>query len=247
MDEHAYIGELLTAVFFLVVGTRLFQLARKTGEVPERLLGALFLTSGVSYFVYVLPVLIGSEALWTPLNFLGRLLYLPAPIILAVFTRRVFRPNGSWATWIVLGTVALLVVGVGGSVLTGDWEGYSVGSAWFLAEWVGYTIPFAWAGAEAFVQYGGARRRRQHGLCDPLVCNRFLLWGFFGALSVGVSLLILPMYAYYERHGQFSAFWDSIVGAGEVASIVVVWLIFFPPVSYRHWIAAGATRAGAVE
>jgi hypothetical protein len=247
MDEHAYIGELLTAIFYLVVGTRLLQLARETGEVPERLLGALFLTSGVSYFVYVLPVLIDSDALWTPLTFLGRVLYLPAPIILAVFTRRVFRPNGSWPTWVIFGTVALLVVGVGGSALTGDWEGYSIGSSWFLAEWSGYTIPYAWASVEAFVQYDRARRRRRHELCDPLVCNRFLLWGLYGALSVGVSLLILPMYAEYERAGQFSAFWDSIVGAGEVASIVTIWLVFFPPVPYRHWIAGGATRTGAVE
>jgi hypothetical protein len=26
--------------------------------------------------------------------------------------------------------------------------------------------------------YGSARRRLKLGLCDPLVCNRYWLWGF---------------------------------------------------------------------
>jgi hypothetical protein len=47
------------------------------------------------------------------------------------------------------GTAILLVAGVGGSVWSGDLEGFSIGNSWFWAEWTGYTIPFAWAGVEA--------------------------------------------------------------------------------------------------
>jgi hypothetical protein len=48
MEEHAYFGGLLTAIFYLIVGIRLFQLASRTRQMPERLLGALFLCSAAS-------------------------------------------------------------------------------------------------------------------------------------------------------------------------------------------------------
>ncbi len=247
METYAYVGELLSAIFYLVVGARLFKLASQTGQLPERLLGALFLFSGVSYLAYVCPMVIEEDWLWTPLNFLGRVLYLPAPALLAIFTRQVFRPKSRWAVWFVWASVVLPVAGVGGSALSGDWEGFSLGNPGFWAEWVGYTFPFGWAGVEAFTQYAKARRRRKHGLCDPVVCNRFLLWGIYAVLTVIASLLILPMYAHYARHGQFTATWDRLIGAVEIASIAVIWVVFFAPAFYRRWIQGAAPLAKAEE
>jgi uncharacterized membrane protein SirB2 len=246
MEEHAYIGELLTAIFYLIIGLRLLRLASQTRQPPERLLGTLFLCSGVSYLAYVSPMIFQNEALWTPMNFAGRLLYLPVPVFLAAFTRQVFRPNSRWAVWCVWLCLVVPVAGVTGSALSGDLEGYSLGNPGFWAEWAGYTIPFAWAGAESFLQYARARRRRQHGLCDPMVCNRFLLWGIYGVLTVIVSLLVLPMYAHFERHGQFAAIWDRLIGVCEMASIATIWLVFFAPAFYRRWIEDAATQAEAV-
>jgi hypothetical protein len=211
------------------------------------LLGAAFLFTSMSYFVYNLPVIFDSEALWTPLSFAGRVIYLPAPVILAVFTQRVFRPESAWAAWLVRGFAALLVAGVTGSVLQGDWEGFSVSSPWFWLEWSGYTLPFAWAGAESLIQHGQARRRRQIGLCDPMVCNRFLLWGIYATVAVIVSLAVLLQYAAYEREGVFNATWDILVNTGEILSIALIWLIFFPPALYRSWVASAAARAFATE
>lgn len=214
--------------------------------MPERLLGALFLSSGVSYLAYVSPIVLQNDALWTPLNFAGRVLYLPVPVLLAAFTRTVFRPNSRWAVWCVWASFVIPVAGVGGSALAGDLEGYSLGNPGFWAEWAGYTLPFAWAGVETFIQYARARRRRDHGLCDPMVCNRFLLWGIYAALNVIVSLLVLPMYAYYERHGEFAAIWDRLIGVSEIASIGAIWLVFFAPAFYRRWIGDAANPAQAV-
>jgi len=244
MEGYAYIGELLTSIFYLIVGARLLKLASRTRQLPERLLGALFLFSGASYLVYVAPVVFDEDWLWTPLNFLGRVLYLPVPALLAIFTREVFRPDSRWAAWFVWVSVALPVASVGGSALGGDWEGYSLGNPWFWGEWVGYTLPFGWAAVEAFSQYAKARRRRKHGLCDPAVCNRFLLWGIYAELSVIASLLILPMYAHYERHGEFAAIWDRLVGTVEIASIAAIWVIFFAPAFYQNWITARRRSSG---
>jgi hypothetical protein len=247
MEEQAYVGELISALVYLYAGMRLLRLSSQTGEVPERLLGAMFLVTGTSFLLYDLPIILDSESLWTPLNFAGRVAYLPAPVLLAVFTRRVFRPEGAWAAWMAYGSAILLVAGVGGSVWSGDLEGFSVGNPWFWAEWMGYTIPFGWAGSEAFVQYRQARRRMQLGLCDSLNCNRYWLWGCFGAMQVLVWVAVIPTYAEYEQGGAFTATWDALIAAGEIFSLALIWLIFFTPAFYQRWIQGAGPAATAAE
>ena len=241
MEEQAYVGELISALVYLYAGTRLLRLSSRSGEVPERLLGTMFLVTGASFLLYDLPIILDSESLWTPLSFAGRVAYLPAPVLLAVFTRRVFRPEGAWAARMAPLCAALLIAGVGGSVWSGDLEGFSIGSPWFWAEWTGYTLPYVWAGAEAFAQYGQARRRFRLGLCDPLVCNRYLLWGCFGAMQVLVCVAVIPAYADYEEGGAFLATWDALISAGEIFSLSLIGLIFFAPVVYQRWIQSVAT------
>jgi hypothetical protein len=247
MGDHAYIGELAAGIVYLIVGARLLRLASRTGETPERLLAGLFIASGLSYVIYISPIIVKLDSLWTPLNFAGRVAYLPAPVLLAAFTRQLFRREDPWAAWLVVGTAALLVAGVAGSALGGDWEGFSLGGGWFWLEWVGYTVPFGWAGAEAFGQYRQARRRLALGLCDPLICNRLLLWSLFATMQLCVSLAILAQYASYEQQSLFSATWDTVVGVLEILSIAPIWLAFFPPAAYRRWIAGGEALTGAVE
>ncbi len=247
MEDHAYIGELLAGIVYLIVGSRLLRLGQRTREVPERLLGGAFLAMSVSAGLYVLPNLSPFESLWTPLNFAGRVAYIPAAVMVALFTRLVFRPEKRWGAWLVWGTAILLVTGVSGSALGGDLEGFSISNGWFWLEWVGYTIPFGWAGSEAFIQYRQARRRVRLGLCDPLVCNRYLLWALFALLQVSLSLILLPQYAEYETSNQFTQTWDTLYGAVEIVSLVMIWLIFFPPTFYRNWINKPATVADAAE
>jgi hypothetical protein len=247
MEEQAYIGELISAFVYLYVGARLLRLASRTRELPERLLAAMFLITGTSLILYDIPIILDSESLWTPLNFAGRVVYLPAPVLLAVFTRRVFRPDSVWAGWMPCGCAILLAAGVGGSVWSGDLEGFSISNRWFWAEWVGYTIPYVWAGGEALAHHRRARRRLRLGLCDPLVCNRYLLWGFFGAMQVLVCVAEIPSYAEYEQGGAFTAMWDALISAGEIVSLATIWLIFFPPAFYQRWIQGAAPVAGAEE
>jgi hypothetical protein len=236
MEDQAYIGELIAGITYLIAGVRLFRLGSRSGEVPERLLGAAFLFMGVSAACYVLPVFSAFASRWTPLNLAGRLTFLPATFMLALFTRHVFRPDTRWGGWLVWGIAVLLVTGVGGSVSGGDLEGFSISNRWFWLEWVGFTIPFGWACTEALIQYRQARRRVQLALCEPLVCGRYLLWALFGALQASSSLVLLPMYAEYETTSQFTATWDALYGACIIASLVTIWLAFFPPAFYRNWM-----------
>jgi len=245
LQEHAFIFETVAAVCYLIVGIRLFRLAVRTHQSAERLLGAMFLVTGTSYLIYQSPILFDREELWTALNFAGRVCYMPAPILLAIFTRKVFRPTAGWGGGLVAVTIALMIVGVGLSALGGDLEGYSIDNPWFWCEWLGYTLPFGWAGVEAILQYRLVRRQRVIGLGDALVCNRFLLWGVFGAVSVVVSCLALAQYAEYQAANQFTAFWDSLVGGGEIVSVGLIWFIFMPPPFYRRWIEAAGVDEGA--
>ena len=247
MEGRAYIGELLAGIVYLIVGVRLLRLAQRSGEFPEKLLGVTFLFIGASAGLYVLPNLSPFESLWTSLNFAGRVTFLPAAVMIALFTRLVFRPEKRWGAWLVWGTAILLVIGVGGSAMGGDWEGFSISNGWFWLEWVGFTLPFGWAGTEAFAQHLQARRRVRLGLCDPLVCNRFLLWALFGAMQVCLSLVLLPQYANYEMTNQFTAAWDALYGAIEIVSLVMIWVVFFPPAFYRRWIQSAAPVAKAAE
>ena len=247
MEGHAYIGELLAGVVYLIAGIRLLRLSKRTGEAPERLLGVCFIAIAASALSYVLPNFPAFESLWVPLNFTGRVLVIPYSVIFALFTWRVFRPAARWGAWLVWGSASLLVVGVGGSAMGGDWEGFSIGSGWFWLEWVGYTLPFGWAGSETFAQYSRARRRVRLGLSDPLVCNRYLLWALFGTLQVLLCLIILPQYAEYEASNRFTQVWDALYGGVEILSLVMIWLVFFSPAVYRRWINGNSPVAKAEE
>jgi hypothetical protein len=248
METDAYLGELIAGVIYLIAGCRLLRLGRRTGEAPERLLGTTFLLMGVSAGFYVLGAFRVLGSLETLVTFAGRVSYLPVPIMLVLFTRRVFRPRERWTAWLVWATAAFLFLGTGGSVLLeGDWQGFSVNNGWFWLEWLGFTLPFGWAGAEALLQHVRARRRVRLGLSEHLVCNRLLLWALFGALQVCASLVLIPQYAQYQRDNLFTATWDMLYGGFVIASLVMIWLVFFPPVVYRRWIAGAAPPVLAEE
>ena len=247
MMENGWIGEFVAGIFYLIVGIRLARLASQTGERPERLLSAMFLFSGVSYIIYTVPMAYPIEALWTPLNFAGRVVYLPAAILVALFTREVFRSDARFSMWMVYATAATLVVGVGASAMTGDWEGYSLGNPFFWVEWAGYTVPFAWAGLEAFGQYRSSLRRQRLGLCDRLVCNRLLLWSIWGVVMVALSFVLIPMYAHFETANAFSALFDVVTGALEVFALGLIWLVFFPPRLYQKLICGSDDSENSAE
>ena len=200
------------------------------------MLGASFLSFGVSGVLYSIALLESLTAFWTPLNFAGRVAYLPSAWLIAVFTARVFRPDDRWARWLVRGLAVLLVAGVGGSALKGDWEGFSLSNGWFWLEWVGYTLPFGWAAAEALHQYLQARRRVRVGLCEPSVCNRMFLWSLFGLIQILNSFVVIGQYAAYQRENVFSSAWDLLYGGSILAALLVMWFAFFPPKIYLRWI-----------
>jgi hypothetical protein len=244
LEGNAYLGELLAGIIYMLAGAQLVLLGIRTGEVPERFLGASFMMFGASGVLYCLPEFETFSTIQTPLYFAGRVAYLPGSVLIAAFTARVFRPDERWARWLVWGIVVLVVAGVGGSVLRGDWEGLSLDNGWFWLEWVGYTLPFGWAAAEAFRQYLQARRRVRVGLCEPSVCNRVFLWSLFGVMQFVSCVVVIGQYAAYERENLFSSTWDILYSGTILAALVAMWLTFFPPKIYVRWINGATAEQG---
>jgi hypothetical protein len=133
-------------------------------------------------------------------------------------------------------------------VWIGDWEGfYPLSNPWYWLEFVGSIAPMGWMIAEGFVQYSKARQRRRLGLCAPLVCNRFLLWGLAGMLWLLLELSLIAENAVYELTQRWSDSLDLLTGSLEVAPVALVWLAFFPPDRYRRRIEGTAGPLTAAE
>ena len=72
--------------------------------------------------------------------------------------------------------------------------------------------------------YSRSRRQVTIGLCDPLVSNRFLLIGAYGALAFITYTVFLWMYIEYERHGVWSDPLSLATGIVEISSPVALWI-----------------------
>ena len=243
MQESAFIVEAIAGVILFAVGARLLKLAARTSERHERLLGRYLALAGISYAFYSIPLMGDVGSLFTPLTFAGRLVYATSIYFMLEFTRSVFRSTDAWAHWLVYVLVLGLVLGVGISSIQGDWEGYTVSSPWFWCEWLGYTLAPLWVGVEGILAYQNARKRVRLELCDPIVANRYLLWGLFGIFQVICSLIIVPMYAGYEAYQYFTHGTDVALGAFEILAAAATWLAFFAPTFYCNWIAGVSTSA----
>ncbi|TFG94690.1 MAG: hypothetical protein E4H11_06310, partial [Myxococcales bacterium] len=156
MEGSAYLVEIIAALAYLVVGGRLLDRARRTEEVPERLLGVYFAFTGVSYLLYELPLFLELPSLVTPMFFAGRVVYALAIVPLVFFMRLVFHPDERWASWLAWSSALCLYAGLFFSALAGDLEGMTLSNGWFWVEWAGYTVPFGWVAVDSLLSYSNA-------------------------------------------------------------------------------------------
>jgi len=242
MEENAYLGDVIAGLVFFVAGARLLRLAVQSGRTPERLLTASFLLWGLAYALYDIPyALADDDSVRMPFFLAARITLDMGAVGFALFTRCVFRSQERWATWLVAGTALCLIAGVAGSVWVGDWEGVRpLSNPWYWLERLAAVVPSAWMAIEGLHHYVRARQRRRIGLCDPLVCNRFLLWGVSGALWVMLELVLFPQEIGHEISQEFCTSLGVLSGSLEVVPVALIWLTFFPPTFYRRWVANGA-------
>jgi hypothetical protein len=233
---------------YLFVGVRLLLLSLRTGHLPEALIAASFLLWALSYALWDIPyAFVTSEELVPAFFSYGSLLTMVlGTVIYTFFIRAVFRPDMRWALWLVAAIAGSNLAGVVGMAFVGDWEGTNpLANPWYWLEFVGGVAPSAWMAAEGFAQYFKAHRRLKLGLCKPMACNRFLLWGIAGSLWVILEVVVsLNDLAY-----AFMGSWPELLGFGitlfEILPIAIFWFVFFPPAFYCRWVEGGRKLADA--
>jgi hypothetical protein len=239
MEENAFIMEIIAGAIFFCVGIRLYRLSRRTRQAPEYLVALTFLAWACSFAIYDIPYLFTPEGESVhPAAAYGSLLAVNVGnIALALFTREVFRKRERWATWLVVAIALLMVCGSAGTAWVGDWEQINpVANPGYWLQTVGGLAPSVWMCIEGFSQYRSARLRRKLGLCEPLTCQNFLLWGVAGALWMGLEFVLVAQDHFYLSAGELSGALGIANGLLEIVPIALMWLVFFPPAAYRRWI-----------
>lgn len=240
------------AVIALAVGTRLLLLSRRTGEVPERLLGlGLMLTASFGYGLMIFA-LIGRQSAadptafgWSAISACGWALHDVGVVCQLAFVVAVFRPDERWARILACAMAALLWFSLVGFGATGGFLGGSSLSNWYWSGMVVIGTYQAWMAFESFRYWGMMRRRTRLGLADPLVANRFLLWGIAALCALAAIWTVnVPAFAGVALGSKqgvglqaVSMFLASLFGTSTVATY---WFTFFPPAWYRARLAATA-------
>lgn len=245
MRALAGLSILLLVATSVGVGVRLLISWRRTRGLPELLLGGmLLLTVGVGYPGLILSSRGGDWA--APLYVVSNLAVNAGFALLFLFTWRVFRPERAWAKGLACTGLAILCVCAAWriqDVLTG--KGVRIGSEVLGASLLQTTpviVAYLWTAWESLRYHGLMRRRVRIGLADPVVSDRFLLWGtmsLFTALGTFMNSLALA-FGIDVMQSPLVLFGSSVTGCAQV---VLLFLAFLPPQVYLDRVRSRAARS----
>jgi hypothetical protein len=241
-----------------LVAVRLLMLAVRTGREPERLLGgAILCTAVLGYGVLIANIVqrgdrIGADAttLTVFLSGAGRLLHDFGVTLFLVFVVRVFRPEEAWAKALAGGMTALLWGGAlwGGATGSFRYELQAVGKpAWWCEYAVIWTYA-VWSMLEAYRYWGAMRRRVALGLAEPLVANRFFLWGtasLFSCLATWTASIPYAVVDDPERALAITPAVRILTALAGIGSVSCSLFAFLPPAWYRRKLEPLLMRASA--
>jgi hypothetical protein len=239
------------AVFLLTafgVGGALLTRASRSGDAHQRLLGwHLILAVGVGYLL--LSIAVATIELGIAMNTtlrgafvaMGNLATGAGLWATLVFTRNVFRPGSAIANavvWVLSGMMAVGfgIYGMTGGFPTARYDNW--GAAIMMAGILGANF---WVSFEPLRYHVMMRRRLELGLAEPVVVDRFLLWGVGSALrlvlvvgGVGGALLVRNL------EPTTALFFSRLVLGGTslcgLLASIAYWIAFRPSPRYLRWV-----------
>ncbi len=237
MEAFTLVGFGAFFVVALMVGVRLLLLWRETGQLPELLIGLGVLGIGpVGFAVTVAAQLLSTSAPTGSLVCYG---LAQVAVCIGAFAKFVF----NWKVYHPESRLARAVVALGGVALIGVYaemalRGFPIEAPGLRH--VPLVVALLWGSGEALRYRERMRRRAGVGLGDPVVENRFLVWGV-GAGAAGIGA-VLSMIA--GMIGGPEALIDpamlTLLSLHGLVAALCMWLAFTPPPAYLRFV----TRVG---
>ena len=238
------LASLISLVASLVLGIRLLRLASRTRGVPELAMASAFLLGG---FLGLLCILVSNAAphAGLPPETGERLFRIGMSLVAVgisctfVFVWQTFRSGSAMARNLSLLGIACI--------------GASLWPVWVLPIEAAMVSPFNYAGdavrlacmlwgcTEALRYHSTMQRRSKLGLADPVVTNRFLLWGI--AMAAGAGTVVMTAYMMISGIVDADAWPFLVLAILTTISPTAQWLAFFPPRAYGAWITRRAAAA----
>jgi hypothetical protein len=236
------LANVVAIVIHLTVGLRLLQRGRERDEAPERLLGLCLTFDGIEWLLWLLAIYTPAvdTPLGTALSYLCRAGFNASIICLLAFNQTVFRPGSALGRAAVVMASASMLVGWSVSGVIGDWDGYRTDLPWTWLELGGQAFAYAWTLGESGAYYLKLRRRRAHGLADPVLTNRLLLWSGYAAAMLASQLVLVAAIGLAGTSGNYPALYDAFQAGLTLAACLALWLAFFAPEAYRSWLRSAA-------
>ena len=256
IQSYHILATLCFVLVSLVVSTRLLLLAHRTRQKPELFLGlGLLGTAVLGYGVLIAAVILrGADQTHTvatldrSLQACGQLLHDAGVTMIVIFVVSTFRPREPWAKALAALLIGALWGGTLGWELTNGFHFVGRGNGFWWLEYAAiWTYPL-WTMVESYRYYALMRRRQAIGLADPLVTNRFLLWG---SASLGTALAIWTssISFFLPQRPELIAAWGPPIQIATatfgVVTVALFYLTFFPPSWYRRRIVATRSAAAA--
>jgi len=223
----------------LVIGIRLLLLWRRTRRLPELMIACGILGIGPIGFAFTIAGTSSGETLpgLASVCLAAALLSTSGgAFAAAIFNWRVFHPDAH-ALRVLIGALALGFVGafLWEAIATG-FADVTAGAAGFRLYSVLSTSILLWGAAESLRYFAMMRRRAKIGLADPLVTNRFLLWGLgIGAAGVGSAISVVAQVVTGQH--MLAVPWVMVSNSLHgLTAAVLMWVAFIPPGFYRRFV-----------
>ena len=226
-----------------VISTRLLLRWRRNREAPELLLGLGLLCSvSIGY-----PLIVWGSSLpetGAAASRAGMLAFQVGVGLYAHFNARVFRPGETWAKVLasvcthIFAVVFVVVVTLPAALDTPEAMAQHLFPFGVLNQ-VTLLVICAWTGFEGLRYHLMLRRRLAVGMAEPLLVDRFRLFGILGCLQTSTMVVGLAVMLSGENVATHNLviLWSSLQG---LLSSVLTVLIFMPPTWYVGRFA-GAT------
>jgi hypothetical protein len=244
MEWASQLGLLVFLIASCASGGRLLWRGLRGGDAYARLLGITYFVGGPLGYVPIICAVSGATPdEWTrPLRALGHLNLEVSALALYVFNRHVFRPG--WKPGVNRAACAVLAASWLGLVFGDGLEGRLLGGSLFY--WSDFFLragAYVWAAGESLRHHSLARRRLALGAVDPVVCDRFLLWGI--AMAAVSGMFVNAAVASLLSEGAPPAAWFVADGLLALVASVTMWVTFFPPRAYLAWRGANTDPRAA--